>query len=168
METENWGILQRWYGAGQINNFATSLKQTLVPLAVCVSATRGNIPDEKLLENGTRVPAESWERDVFCKEQTQMLSPFWHSWALVILCVAKQHEDLAVAQAHGGRKRGLFLFCLVIRRWQEQRLPLCVASYSVLQILGNIHRIVLFVMFTYVCRLSLWQCTFLAYAQGHK
>lgn len=39
-----------------------SLRQNLVPLVVCISATKGKISDEKLLENGTGLPTESWER----------------------------------------------------------------------------------------------------------
>lgn len=50
------------------------------PLEVCISATKGKISDEKLFENGTGLPTESWESKASCTVQTQMLMVFGTVW----------------------------------------------------------------------------------------
>lgn len=164
VETENRGVLQRWYRARQIKTTAVPLRQALIQLVVCISATRGNMPDEKLLANGSEVPArEGWILKVANSSTETLLALLGLGYPVCCQVIWR----FSSYKRHMDEENKVF-FHLVIRRWQEQRLPLRVASHSVFQILEKIDQTMFFVMSVYACGLPLWQCTFLDYAQEDR
>lgn len=86
-----WKLKTKAGCKGGQTNFAVSVRWTLVPPAVCVSATRANTPDKSYSKMELEYQLRAG-RGIHLRRESQTLGPFLAQLVLVFLSVVKQRK----------------------------------------------------------------------------